>query len=166
MAPAYVGGNILNKSDKEDAPPGGALVQREPEPTEIDKEMEDLAKEVPPEVREFLKGAPPEVRQVAMSMMTRTSMGGSLPHPLFDKFTPQHIDKLLDLNEEDNKRNFNFASRGRWFQLSYVFFALSFVIFLIVYLLPNNKDILNDLLKVLVGLAGGFGLGYGYKSMK
>jgi len=90
LAPTYVGGNILNKSDKEDAPPGGALVQREPEPTEIDKEMEDLAKEVPPEVREFLKGAPPEVRQVAMSMMTRTSMGGSLPHPLFDKFTPKH----------------------------------------------------------------------------
>jgi len=76
------------------------------------------------------------------------------------------IDKLLDLNEEDNKRSYSFASWGRLFHLGYVMVALSFIIFLIVYLLPNNKDILNDLLKVLVGLAGGFGLGYGYKSMK
>lgn len=134
----------------------GQLVQKSPEQSEADKEIK--------EIEEFVKGAPPEIR--AMMMEMRTSTTRSPQHPLFEKFTPAHIDKFLDYNEDDHKRDFTFATQSRWFHFGYVIIALSFIVFLIVYLLPNNKDILNDLLKVLVGLAGGFGLGYGYKSMK
>lgn len=150
---------------KTSAPNENQLVKKEPETSEIDTDIEEFVKEAPPEVREFLEKAAPEVRRTFMGFMMRTSMGG-LPHPLFDKFTSQHVDKFLDINEEESKRSFNFACQGRWFALGAAILGLGFITFLIVYLLPNNKDLLVDILKIVISFAGGFGAGYGYKSKK
>jgi hypothetical protein len=138
------------------------LIKKEPEPEEIEKELEEFVREVPPVVRKVLKDAPPEVREFFMSMASV----GRAPHPLFDKFTDKHVDKFLDYTEEENKRGFTFASLGRWFQLGYVIIGLVFIAFLIIYLLPNNKDLLINILIILAAFAGGFGFGYGYKGMK
>jgi hypothetical protein len=160
----------LKNSDKELTPPKqGQIVQKEQEPTEIDKEVEEFVKEAPPEVRELLKEAPPEVRKTFMGFMMRTSMGRSFPHPLyplFDKFTSQHVDTFLKYNEEENIRDFKFASQSRWFHLVYVILGLLFLLFLIIYLMPSNKDLLINLIAILMALAGGFGFGYGYRAMK
>ena len=155
----------MKDGEKTTLPEEGQLVPKEPEPTQIDKDIEDFVREAPTEVREFLEKAPAEVRKTIIEM-SRTSMGGSLPHPLFDKFTPQHVDKFLDINEEDSKRNFIFASKGRWFQLIYVLAALVFLVFIIVYLMPDHKDLVISIITILMAFAGGFGVGYGYKARK
>ena len=49
---------------------------------------------LPAELEEFAKDAPPEVR-LFMSQM-RSSLRPTGSHPLFDKFTPEHIDKFLE----------------------------------------------------------------------
>jgi uncharacterized membrane-anchored protein len=91
---------------------------------------------------------------------------GSIGHPLFEKFTPDHITKFLDINSQDNENEHNFKSSNRWFHLVYAIIFLGFLMFLITYLLPNNIDLLKDVIGAIVLFAGGFGGGYGYKSMK
>jgi len=167
LAISQFGGDILKNGNKKPPPPEeGKLVPKESEPTETDREIDEFVREAPPEFRKLLEKEPAEIRKTIMSFMMRTSMGGALPHPLFDKFTPQHVDKFLDLNEKDNERSFNFAGRGRWFQLVYVPITLTFLVFIIVYLLPDHKDLVISLITILTAIAGGFGMGYGYKARK
>ncbi|MFZ5451112.1 MAG: hypothetical protein ACOZF2_04485 [Thermodesulfobacteriota bacterium] len=149
-------------NEEKPTPENDKIVKKEPETTEVDSGIEEIVKEAPPEVREFLEKAPPQIREFVMGM---TSVGRT-PHPIFDKFTDKHVDKFLDYTEEENKRGFTFASRGRWFQLGYVIIGLVFIGFLITYLLPNNKDLLINILVIFGAFAGGFGFGYGYRHMK
>jgi hypothetical protein len=83
------------------------------------------------EVDNIFKEAPSEVRKTAMALMMRTS-SGAFHHPIFDKFTPEHIDKFLDLNEQNNKREYHFACSNRWFNLGYALLVILFLIFLII----------------------------------
>lgn len=154
----------MNDDIKATIPPEESQLIKK-EAAETDARIEELVREAPPEVREFLEKAPPEVRKTFMGVSTRTVMGSPFPHPIFDKFTPQHVDKFLDLNEEESKRSFKFACQGRWFALGSGIIALGFIIFLVIYLLPNNRELLVDILRILIIFAGGFGAGFGYKSL-
>jgi hypothetical protein len=44
--------------------------------------------------------------------------------------------------------------------------ALAFLLFLIVFLLPKDKDFLTKIVELLIVFGGGFGVGYGLKSKK
>jgi hypothetical protein len=143
----------------------GQLVHQDKTTTETDKELEALVSEAPPEVQELLKQVPPKIRREFTGMIMQT-MRGTAPHPLIDKFTPEHVTKFLELNESDSNRGFLFASRGRWFQLGYALLAFAFLVFVIIYLMPAHKDLVISIITILVVFAGGFGAGYGYKSNK
>lgn len=110
---------------------------------------------------------PQEIKRQVVSMMVgrSTSMSGAgARHPLFDKFTDDHIHKYLDYIQRDDDNEYDLKRSNRWFHLSYSMIALIFFGFLIVYLLPKDKALLNDILKFLFTFAGGVGSGYGIKS--
>jgi hypothetical protein len=98
-------------------------------------------------------------------MMTSIRPTGT-GHPLFEKFTPEHIDKFLDYSHDDDGHNYELAKQGKLYNLIYFVVGLLFLVFLIVYLLPSNKDLLIDLIRLLIVFGGGFGAGYGVKSLK
>ncbi len=109
---------------------------------------------------------PPEMkRMISMGMMQTSHQGGiSRSHPLFEKFTEDHVDKYLDYVQRDDDNEYNLRSSNRWFSLLYTLIGVTFFGFLIVYLLPKDKVLLNDILKLLITFAGGVGSGYGLKS--
>jgi hypothetical protein len=125
--------------------------------------LEDFLKNAPLPVQEFFKSVPPGVQSSLMMQITRMGLSGPT-HPLFDKFTPEHIDKFLDYSHKDDENNFTLTKSGRNYTLIYVAMFLAAFIFLITYLLPYNKDLLVDIIRILVIFAGGFGAGYGFKS--
>jgi hypothetical protein len=136
----------------------------EPKDEEIDLPAEIDAKgEVEAEFQRLVKSAPAPVRHMMLEM-TRLQGAGPLPHPIFEKFTPQHIDKFLDYSHEDEVHAHDLASSNRWFHLTYIVLALAFLGFLIIYLAPSHKDLLIDILRLLIALAGGFGAGFGVKT--
>ncbi len=98
------------------------------------------------------------IEMIQMASSTRTG------HPLLEKLNPQHIDKLLDIYEKDNDNTYRSAASNKWFNLSYVIIFVSVLCFLIVFLVPSNIGLLSDIIKFLLGLVGGFGAGYGFKS--
>lgn len=114
-------------------------------------EFDDIEKDLPPQVRAILQ-------------MTRTQVRGPSPHPLFHKFTSEHVDKFLDYSHQDDVNAYALASSNRWFNLAYVIVFVVFLVFLIIYLAPSHKDLLVDILKIMVAFGGGFGAGYGTKA--
>jgi hypothetical protein len=115
------------------------------------------------EFAELIENAPPEAKALLMHM-TRTQFGSPAPHPLYHKFTPEHVDKFLDYSHQDDVNAYNLAKSNRWFHLAYVAAVVAFLVFLIVYLAPNHKDLLVDILKIIVAFGGGFGAGFGTKT--
>ena len=115
---------------------------------------------------ELPEDMPSEMKRVVSMAMTQASFPGaaSRSHPLFDKFTDEHIHKYLDYIQRDDDFEHDLRGSNRWFYLAYTVIGVIFFGFLIVYLLPKDKALLNDILKLLIAFAGGVGSGYGLKS--
>jgi hypothetical protein len=133
------------------------------EPEKVEMAVDEL---FPPEIEEILKTAPPQVRKAIIEMgklsLTRTMQ--PQVHPLFHKFSSQHIDKFLDYSHQTDENSYELARSIRWFHLAYVLGALSFLVFLVAFLARDNVALLSDILKLLVVFAGGFGSGFGLKT--
>ena len=78
---------------------------------------------------------------------------------IFEKFNSDHIDKYLDYLQRDDDTEAKYRSTNRFFYMGYVIIALIFLGFATVYLLPNNKDLLLQLIALLTSFGGGFGIG-------
>jgi hypothetical protein len=125
-------------------------------PTPADEEADE-------KLDEFVKSLPPPARAFMMQM---TRFGGAAPHPLFHKFTPEHITKFLDYSHQDDVNLYQLEKSNRWFNLAYFVGIVICILFLVVYLAPSQKDLLVDILKTLAVFAGGFGVGYGTKAYR
>lgn len=134
---------------------------RHPEENSGNKDVEPFSTEM----ANALDAAPPQFRKIFAEMgMIHTTKTAPFPNALLDKVNPGHIDKFLDYNHKEDENIYNLQSSGRWFQLAYVSMAFLFLVFLVVFLSGNNQGLLNDILKILVVFAGGFGSGFGFKS--
>lgn len=116
-----------------------------------------------PKVEELLDNMPPKIRSTFMALMQSSTRSIS-SHPLFDKFDEKHIHKFLDYLQEDDNNRFKLKSSSRYFTLIYVCLVIAVIVFLVVYLLPANKELLVDILKTAVGFFAGVGSGFGLKS--
>ncbi|MFH1154369.1 MAG: hypothetical protein V1793_11180 [Pseudomonadota bacterium] len=137
-------------------------------PNEIGPAKENSkSKEKRPDFLNLPDDMPQEVkRTIQMAMMSSSSMGGPRHHPLFEKFTEEHVHKYLDYIQKDDDNEFSLRSSNRWFYLFYTTLGVCFFLFLVIYLLPNNKVFLDEILKLFVTFAGGLGSGYGLKVLK
>jgi hypothetical protein len=109
--------------------------------------------------------APPDLQQMVFSSMQMESRSRS-SHPLLDKFSSAHVHKFLDHIEKEDVREYKLACSNRWYVLGYAVMGAALFVFLIVYLMRSNKELLYDIFKIAAGFAGGFGLGFGIKKKK
>jgi hypothetical protein len=107
--------------------------------------------------------SPPRIIRQMMAMFG-VGPGGRPHHPVFDKFEPEHVDKFLEHSHREDMERLRIRRTGRWFALVYVLLAVIAFGWLVVVLLPENKDLLAEFLKMGVAFAGGVGGGYGLKS--
>jgi len=132
-------------------------------PAQIEAKPEDEPEDgKDAEYQQFLKSAPSQVRGFLMQMTHRS--GGPFPHPLFEKFKSEHVGQFLEITREENMREYSLASRAQVFRLVFAALIVAFLVFLVLFLAPSNKDILTDILKILAVFAGGFGAGFGTRS--
>lgn len=143
--------NIKEKKEEKKSSP------KTPEAIEKKKEeTEDL------EVEEMIKGMPPEIRRIFKSVVMRSTIDSS--NPVYEKINEKHIDKIIDYARDDEKDSSKLRSSNRFFNLVYTILGLAIFIFLIIYLLPRDLQLLVEILKVVVLFAAGVGSGYGLKS--
>jgi hypothetical protein len=135
------------------AKPEGAVPKRTEEAT-----GRSQAAEIVGEIEKM----PPEMRQsfhAFLGMFSRVS--GPRVNPLFEKFTDAHIDKYLDYVQRDDDHEYELRKTDRKYYLVYAILALVAFFGGVVYLLPRDKDLLIQLIIIIVAISGGIGAGYG-----
>jgi hypothetical protein len=117
-----------------------------------------------PEITEIIEALPEISKRKITTMLSATSISGRMTHPLFEKFTDEHISKFLDYIQEDDNNAHKYKSTNRIYILIYVILCLGCFFGLTFLLLPNNRDLLIEIIKLFVVFAGGLGSGFGIKS--
>ncbi|MGE4519536.1 MAG: hypothetical protein AB7E04_08525 [Desulfobacteraceae bacterium] len=136
---------------KKHTPPSSSLAKEE--------KKEDMAID-----SELFDSAPEEVKRMITMALSQTHVRGPMPNPLFSKIEGEHIHKFLDLMSKDDTNQYKLTSSNRFFSLAYTIIILAFFIFLIVFLIKENKDLLLEIFKILVAFIGGVGGGFGLKT--
>ena len=90
------------------------------------------------------------------------SMMASVGNPLLQKLESKHIDRALDLSENQSARERTSEKEARWLLLLGGVILLCFLAFLIIRLESNSDlllQIIYPLISFIVGLVGGYGFG-------
>lgn len=117
------------------------------------------------EMTNQIEAISPEIRPEALSFMAMfKSQIGSLVNPIFEKMTPDNINTYLQNMREEVKQDFELKKGSRWYNLVYFIAILGAVIFLVVYLIRIDKDLMLRIIEMLMAFGGGFGAGYGMKA--
>jgi hypothetical protein len=124
---------------------------------------------VPSELEEVLDEMPPDVRKKfnsAIFGMFSSQSVGPMINPIIEKFNDDHIDKYLDYMQRDDENEHQLKRTNRWFYLITLIIFLGVVVFLLVYLLPRDRELLTTLMQIFLALAGGVGAGFGLSKKK
>ena len=99
-------------------------------------------------IGEAVEKMPPEVRRIFQGFAATFSsqISGSRSNPLFEKFTPEHIDKYLDYIQRDDDHEHELKKTNRNYYLIYALVALGAFIAGVVYLLERDRDLLIQLI--------------------
>ena len=97
-----------------------------------------------------------------------TAFQTTLPpsNPLLEKLNERHISTLLEHAGRKQDREFDLHRANLRYLLLYFLIALVVLGAAIIYLVPLDRALLDDIIKILVGLVGGFGAGYGFRSYR
>lgn len=102
---------------------------------------------------------PPKVVQEIVAGFARS---GPVFHPIFDKFSSEHVAQFLRQTHEADIGEQQLRKSNRWFRLAYVLVGIAVFVFLTLLLLPEQANLYLEILKGLgifaAGTAGGYGL--------
>lgn len=115
-----------------------------------------------PEKAEIIDNLPPELKKVMEFSMHRYT--GPMPNPLISKITPEHIEKIIDASDKSNERAYVDAKSTRKYALTYVIIGVLFIVFLVLFLVERDKELLNNIIERGVLIIAGFAGGYGFKA--
>jgi hypothetical protein len=107
------------------------------------------------------KEKPPQLQLMEIAMK---QFAGPAPAMLIDKMDKEHISKMLDITEAENKRGYDYATSGRKFTVLYVLIGVGVFVFLTCYLAGRNMDLYKKLLELAVTFFAGVGGGYGLRA--
>lgn len=117
------------------------------------------------EALEILQDMPPEIKKRFLSI-SMGSFSRSILSPLESKINEKHIDKILDIKEKYEDNVFKDTQSSKKFHLIYTVIGASLFVFLTLFLVGKHSNLLEDIIKFIIGLVGGIGIGYGFKSYK
>jgi len=117
------------------------------------------------EEAEIFDQLPTKLKEVTR-VMAMSGFSGSFPSNITTKLSESNIDKIIEVAEKGDERNFKDIQRSRVFSLIYALIAVAVFIFITLYLQGKDPALFKDIVKMIVGIIGGIGIGYGYKSHK
>ena len=138
------------------------IVKTQKEEIKDSKDVKDNYSDIIPE--ELLQSIPVEERGKMVSIIKQSMFSGVVKrnNPISEKITEEHITKLIENSDEQDKRDRKERNVDKYFSLILIIIALVFVGFLIVFLQSNEK-LLITIITAIFSFIGGFGLG---KSLK
>ncbi len=141
-----------------------------------DKQLESTDKKEKPETHvnpeddglipdHILRELPSPAREI---ISTQLSVGvqGRMPNPIASKLTPEHIDKIIDQDENEAVRQHKQVNTQRVFTLGYT--LLSILAFFILYIVIGKDDpaLFKEIITYFATFCAGFLGGWGYQALK
>lgn len=129
------------------------------------EKVQDNTSEIIPE--EVLEAIPEEERGRFKSFISQTMISGVMKrnNSISDKITTDHITRLIDNADIQDKRDRDERKSEKNYQLIFLIIALLFLGFLIVFL-KDNQELLYKIIIAIISFVGGFGLGKTSKTQK
>ena len=93
-------------------------------------------------------------------------MQGSIPHPLADKLTSDHITTLIEKDDKQAARKHSLSVWGRVYTLIYLMIGISTLFALYVVVGKDNIDLFKKILVYFATFGSGFAAGWGYNTFK
>ena len=147
----------------EDAKKGRKIDERDK--ATLDKAPQPEILESDDEGSEGTPQTPKAMRQMMAAFMGFSrSSGGSVYHPIFDKFNDGHVDTFLAHSHEEDMERLRAEHRGPIYGFLYAALVVAVLVFLVLYLLPQDPDLLGEILRLAIAFAGGVGGGYGWRA--
>lgn len=113
---------------------------------------------------EILDDLPPEVKKMVEMGFSMQRYSGSMPNPLLSKLNEKHISDIIDIGKQEETNTYKDSQSNKVYNLLYVLLGIGVFVFLLVFLVGKDKDLLMEILKIIVIFGGGFGGGIGYKT--
>jgi len=124
--------------------------------------QEDASELIPDEI---LESIPVEERSKIKSFMSQTMISGVMKrsNPIAEKITSEHLTRLLENSDEQDKRDRAERKSEKNYQIIFLIIGLAFIGFLIVFL-KDDKELLYKVIIAIISFVGGFGIGKTRKS--
>ncbi len=109
---------------------------------------------------EIVRNMPHQVKETFMALMGPSK---SFLSPLASKINEKHIDKLIELDESSQEREFKILQQSKRYQLFYILIAVFVFAFLTLFLVGKDTELFKELVKLFIIFVGGMGAGFGIK---
>jgi predicted PurR-regulated permease PerM len=132
------------------------------------EEVLDEIPELPHGVSNIIKKLPSKEGKL-ISESFQLMMSGISPSPMapiYKKLTTEHIDKIIDYSENDERRHYKYAMWARFYTILYIIIGLGIFVFLTIYLSKDKTDIYMKIIEFLVLFVGGVGAGMSIRPPK
>jgi len=123
-----------------------------------DQKRDSITQDIIPE--EILEAIPEEERGKVVSIIRQSMFSAVMKrsNPIADKITGDHITKIIDNSNEQDKRDREDKKGQRNYNLLLIIIGLVFVGFLVVFL-QKDQELLIKIIIAIISFVGGFGLG-------
>jgi hypothetical protein len=113
---------------------------------------------------EILEQIPEEERGKVVNIVKQSMFSAVMrkSNPLLDKINSDHITKILDNSDEQDKRDRKEGNIQKLYNLALICLGLGFVVFIIVFL-QRDQELLIKVMIAMISFLGGFGLGKALK---
>lgn len=113
----------------------------------------------------ILEAIPEEDRGNVERILRQTMISGVMrrSNPIAEKITSEHITKLIDKSDVEDKRDRDERKSDKNYNLKLLCIGLIFIAFLI-WFLRDNEDLLIQIIIGIISFVGGFGFGQSRKS--
>ena len=111
------------------------------------------------EVADALSRLPEDARRVIMRRLSAAPVAGAAANPALRQLSPEHLDKMLDLQEAESKRRHQSDASAKRFQAFYFAFGIAVLTGLVVLFAVREQVEMVIPLVAAAGFLGWLGLG-------
>lgn len=129
------------------------------EPTETDQAGEESV-DGDEEVADALSRLPEPARRIILQRLNVTHIAGAAANPVLRQLRPEHLDKMLDIQEAESNRRHQSDSSTKRFQAFYFTFGIAVLAgLLVLFAVREQIEVVIPIVTGAAGFLGGLGLG-------
>ena len=128
----------------------------------VQPSQDDVEHTVPPDSLERI--SPGRREEITRAFSSVTQVTTPIFNPILERFTSDHVSRMIDNEENENIREHNSENSRRRYLFAYFLVVVCVVVGLIVFFVASdNRDLIAPLVAAVAGFLGGFAAGQRFR---